>query len=288
MNAPDPISLARSAWPASLDLRFARQGARTVPTLRAHRGPLRIQKGFTPEGPDLWHQVIVHPPGGIASGDSLDIRVGVEAHGRALLTSPGAAKWYRANPHAPQPLARQSLHLSVADGASLEWLPLETIVFDGAQAQWQSRFELTGSAVLVAAELVCLGRPASSLGFDSGELRWNIELVRDDRLLFCEQAVLSGGSAALRARSGLAGLSAFGSLLLAADEPRIGPLIERVRELEADFPGDWAITALPGLALLRWRGDGAEVGWRVLRAAWKACRPLLLSRPACEPRIWAT
>jgi len=67
-------------------------------------------------------------------------------------------------------------------------------------------------------------------------------------------------------------------------------LIEQVRGLgeREVFEGDWAITALSGVAILRWRGSGAEAGWRLLRAAWAIARPLLLARPACAPRIWAT
>jgi urease accessory protein len=293
MNAPLAPFLPPSsadAWNAELRLRYARSGERTIPVLRSHRGPLRIQKGFTPEGADLWHQIIVHPPGGIASGDVLSMDIGAEPGARVLLTSPGAAKWYRANPIAVDPLARQSLRLSVAAGASLEWLPLETIVFPGAQAQWQSRFELSGDAVLIAADLVCLGRPASGLAFDHGSIAWSTELTRDGELLFAEQAELAGDDPILESRCGLGGARAFASLVLSADSARLAALIEQVRGLgeREVFEGDWAITALSGVAILRWRGSGAEAGWRLLRAAWAIARPLLLARPACAPRIWAT
>lgn len=283
-------------WHASLDLAFARRAEATIPVLRSHRGPLRVQKGFTPEGPGLWHQVIVHPPGGIASGDRLDISVVAHEGARALITSPGAAKWYRANPEAAQPVAHQSVRLSVADGASLEWLPLETIVFDGAVADWSTRIELAGSGTLVAADLVCLGRPASGLRFMSGEVRSRMEIRRDGRLVFVEQASIEGQSPILTARAGLAGLPAFATMVIAAAPDACAQMVEQVRRLQFEsrsapndhLAGDWAITALPGLAVLRWRGGGAEAGWRVLRAAWAACRPIAIGREACAPRIWAT
>lgn len=300
MNAPDlrhgpaghlqgeaSVSAVRG-WEARLDLAFARRGEATIPVLRSHRGPLRVQKGFTPEGPGLWHQVIVHPPGGIASGDHLTIHVHAQAGARALLTSPGAAKWYRANPDAAEVRARQSVHLRVEDGASLEWWPLETIVFDGAMADWRTRIDLQGTGALVAADLVCLGRPASALQFASGDITSRLEIFRDGRPLFFEQARIEGGSALLKAAAGLAGCTAYATLVLAADTAALAGIVTRVRALHDDWPGDWAISALPGLAILRWRGDGAETGWRVLRAAWAASRPLLIGRPACPPRIWAT
>src|SRR5690606_33909325 len=98
------------------------RGERTVPALRRHHGPLRIQRGLLPEGPGLWHQILVHPPGGIASNDSLDISVTARAGAQALLTSPGAAKWYRARQPGspllePGTWAKQSLRLRVEAGA---------------------------------------------------------------------------------------------------------------------------------------------------------------------------
>lgn len=296
MNAPGapPLQVttdqapADSRWAASLDLRFAAREGATIPTLRAHRGPLRVQKGFTPEGPGLWHQVIVHPPGGIASGDSLDMRIEAGEGARALLTSPGAAKWYRSNPHRSDPWARQSLKLQVARGASLEWLPLESIVFAGAHASWQTDIDLDAGGSAIVADLVCLGRPAAGELFESGEIRWRTNLRRSGRLVFHEQVCLAGGSEALGAAAGLAGQSAFASLLIAPRHASISSVVDRIREELADIPGDWAVTGLTDLAVLRWRGPGAEVGWRVLRAAWASCRPLVIGREACPPRIWAT
>jgi urease accessory protein len=297
MNAPEAHPMAglaaelepsRQGWAASLDLAFAARGAATIPTLRSHRGPLRVQKGFTPEGPGVWHQVIVHPPGGIASGDSLDVRVVAKEGARAVLTSPGAAKWYCANALAPDPWARQTVRLAVEHSASLEWLPLETIVFPGAQASWQTQVDLEGEGSLIAADLVCLGRPASDQAFDTGEIRWRTDVRREGRLIFHEQVQLSGGAPLLKAQAGLAGHSAFASMIIAPGHASVSAVVERVRDRLQDEPGDWAVTGLPELAILRWRGPGAEAGWRVLRAAWAASRPLAVGREACPPRIWAT
>lgn len=296
MNAPEARPMQslsgdlamQAGWQASLDLGFGTRGLATIPTLRAHRGPLRVQKGFTPEGPGLWHQVIVHPPGGIASGDRLDLKIAASKGARALLTSPGAAKWYRANLSAADPWACQSLKLDVAQGASLEWLPLETIVFNGAQAQWETEIDLDRDAALIAADLVCLGRPASNQPFESGEIRWRTNLRRSGRLLFHEQVRLSGGSELLSSQAGLAGHSAFASMIIVPGHASISELVERVRARLADAPGEWAISGLPELAVLRWRGSGAEAGWRIVRTAWAACRPLVIGREACMPRIWAT
>ena len=114
------------AWHASLALRFGSEGGRTR-VASHHRGPLRIQKSLHPEGPEPCHAVVLHPPGGIAGGDHLQIDVQVDAHAQAFVTTPGATRWYKANGRS----AAQQIALAV-DG-TLEWLPQEAIVFDHAR-----------------------------------------------------------------------------------------------------------------------------------------------------------
>ena len=128
----DPVAVrtAPAGWDARLELAFERGGGRTVLTTRRHVGPLRVQKSLHPEGPDVCQAIVVHPPGGIVGGDSLAIGIdaGVGAH--AQLTTPGAAKWYRS----AGPVAHAATALRLAAGAIVEWLPQETILFDGARA----------------------------------------------------------------------------------------------------------------------------------------------------------
>jgi urease accessory protein len=117
--APDH---AASGWHASLRLRFADDAGTTRLTERVHVGPLRVQKALYPEGPRACQVIIVHPPGGIAGGDSLALDLRLDAQTEVLATSPGAAKWYRANGR----VSRQDVRLRVDAGAALEWLPQET------------------------------------------------------------------------------------------------------------------------------------------------------------------
>jgi|SRR5882724_3441044 len=129
-----------ASWKASLSLAFARQGERSVLVGRAHDGPLVVQKPLYPEGADVCHAIIVHPPGGIAGGDELALDVDCAPQSHAVLTTPGAGKWYRSS----GAWARQSLDFKVA--GTLEWLPRETIVFDGAIAELDTRVELAEGA----------------------------------------------------------------------------------------------------------------------------------------------
>src|SRR5919201_6044687 len=125
MRLGEPVA---ASWKANLALGFAAVGGRSVLAQRAHDGPLLVQKPLYPEGAGVCHAIVVHPPGGIAGGDDLGLHVEVGEGSHALLTTPGAAKWYRS----AGPVAKQTLAFSVH--ATLEWLAQEPLVFDDARS----------------------------------------------------------------------------------------------------------------------------------------------------------
>ena len=168
MTLPASGALFTPSWHAELELGYARFDNTTRPVQRRHKGPLRVQKHLYAEGPEVCQHIIVHPPGGIAGGDRLDISAFVDGDAWAQITSPGAAKWYRAA--GP---AYQQLKLKVAAGATLEWLPQETIIFSAAQAELSTGIDLEGDARLFYWDVVALGRPASGERFDLGTSRRN-------------------------------------------------------------------------------------------------------------------
>src|SRR6478672_760713 len=115
-------------WQAWLALGFVDDGGTTRLTERSHFGPLRVQKPLYPEGNAICHAIVMHPPGGVVGGDELDVHACVGSGAHAFITTPGAAKWYKANGS----LSQQSVRLTIGENASLEWLPQETIFFDAA------------------------------------------------------------------------------------------------------------------------------------------------------------
>jgi len=279
MNLPATHALFTPSWHAELELGYARFGDCTRPVTRRHLGPLRVQKHLYAEGPQVCQHIIVHPPGGIAGGDRLAISARVEADAWAQLTSPGAAKWYRAT--GP---SYQTLDLKVAAGATLEWLPQETIVFSAAQAELSTRIDLEGDARLFYWDMVALGRPASGERFDRGHFQSQLDIRRDGQLLWHERQRIQGGDGLLDSPIGLDGQPVFATLLVSGEID--SELLERCRSVPTRVRGD--LTQLPGLLVARCLAGEALHARAWLIELWRLLRPALLGREAVPPRIWNT
>ena len=279
MNAPVPVTLFTPSWHAELELGYGRDGETTRPTLRRHQGPLRVQKHLYGEGPEVCQHIIVHPPGGIAGGDRLHINASLGVNAWAQLTSPGAAKWYRAA--GP---AYQQLELKVGAGATLEWLPQETIIYAGAQAELTTRIDLEGDARLCYWDMVALGRPASGERFDAGHFQAQLDIRRDGQLLWHERQRINGNDGLLDSPIGLDGQPVFATLLASGEID--AELLQRCRELGGPVRGD--LTQLPGLLVARCLAGEALHARAWLIELWRLLRPALLGRAAVPPRIWST
>jgi urease accessory protein len=271
----DPI--ADASWHARLSLGFARDGGCTRLVRRAHRGPLRVQKALYPEGPDTCHVIVVHPPGGIVGGDRLDIALDAPAGCRVLATSPGAAKWYRANGR----VSRQDVRLAAGPGAAIEWLPQETIVYDDADVFMAHDVDLAPGAVYVGSEVLCFGRRASGERFLRGQVRQRTRIRIDGRPVWWEQGAITPAS--LASPLGLRGHSVCATLV-AVGKPVPPALQNALRALDAGL----AVSQVKHVFVVRFVGDDSERARALLSAVWQALRPHLLDRPAVPPRIWNT
>jgi urease accessory protein len=254
-------------------------GERTVLTRRWHQGPLLVQRPFYPES-GTCHVYLVHPPAGIVGGDQLSLRLHCHRGAHALLTTPAATKIYRAGPH-PEALIQQVLHLR---DAALEWLPQETILFDGARARTATTVHVNGRSRFIGWEIICFGRPANGESFSSGLVATDLRLYRDGVPLLFDRLRLAGGSPALSARWGLTGMQALGTLLIT---PADGVDVEALRAIEA--PGTrFGLTRVGDVLTCRALAMQAEPLRALFTRIWLALRPALLSRKAVPPRIWAT
>jgi urease accessory protein len=266
-------------WQATLALDYWRDHGRTV-LRRQHAGPLQVQKVLYPEGGALAHTLIVHPPGGIAGGDALSIDIAVAAGAQALITTPGATRWYKANGR----VASQRIRLAVQ--GNVEWLPQEAIVFDRAQVRSDIDIDLTEDAAMLGWDIVALGRAASGESFTDGAFAQTIRLRQAGHLQWIERTRLAGGDALLDSPIGLTGHTVFGCLWAAGPQWQM----DTIDALRERLPVDAAPLTLlaPRLLLARALGATTQAVRRALENVWRQLRPLVLGRAAQPPRIWAT
>ncbi len=280
-----------------------------------HFGPLRVQRPFYPEGLDCLHLYLLHPPGGLVGGDRLSIALTAEAQSHVLMTTPSAGKVYRNISDLSQ---GQHVRLSVADGAKLEYLPQENIIFNGADAELTTEVDISGSGLYVGWEITCLGRFESREMFEQGRLVQSLMVRRDGRPLFSDrlcltavdrnvepalQAALTTPSADLqKSRAGFQGFSVFGCLVISADvmgETGEDCLSKKLLELQETVNGQipkksddgvtqLALTQKPGVFIARILGNKAETARQTFEHVWRLVRPKVMARKACPPRIWRT
>lgn len=275
-------ALQSSGWQAELALTFSRCEQRTVLTARHHRGPLRVQRPFYPEGAEVCHLYLLHPPGGVVGGDQLEINIVAQHAAQLVMTTPAAGKFYRSG--GAEALLQQ--RLQVAEEATLEWLPQESIIFNGARATQTTTVELAPDAHFIGWEINCFGRNTISEAFQTGHFHSRFELWRAGRPLLLERSQVEGGSELLSAAWGLAGRSVMGTMVCTVNQPT---LLERVRHCALIAEGDFfTVTQLKEVLVCRYLGDHAESAKRYFSAAWAVVRPALLGREINRPRIWST
>lgn len=282
-DCPVPESSTETPpWHASLRLGFARDGDATRLVRREHRGPLRVQKALYPEGPEHCHVIVVHPPGGAVGGDRLSIDIEAGPGCRALATTPGAGKWYRARLQARQRTAsRQTVRLHAGAGAALEWLPQETIFYDAARVVLEHEVDLAPGAVYLGSEILCFGRRAAGETFASGRIDQRTRIRQDGRPLWWEQGAITPASIA--SPLGLGGHSVCATFL-AVGRPVPAALQASLR---ADDPA-LGLSQVKSVFVARYLGDDGQAARAAMLRVWRALRPLLVGRPASVPRIWHT
>lgn len=295
-TAANPLSAAKRSdagpppWQARLDLRYAlAPDGSTRLVHNQHLGPLRVQRALYPEGKALAHTLLLHPPGGLAGGDSLAMQLTLAPGAQVLCTTPGASKWY----HGERGGAQQTVQLTLAAGASLEWLPQEAILFDGADALQALQMELHPSASLIGWDMVQFGRIAAGEAWQRGRWRQRMVLRRDGRECWREFADLGADDPLRDSAIGMAGHAVSATLWASAPSLRAQPdkLLAELRDCAAGYDVRCGIGWVgwpQELLLVRALGSSAEVVRALLEAVWQRMRPSLVGRMPQRPRIWDT
>ncbi|WP_207004964.1 urease accessory protein UreD [Trinickia mobilis] len=281
-----PLSI-QAGWPARLSLRFADQGTRTALVERRHFGPLMVQKPLYPEG-GICHVVMLHPPAGIAGGDHLEINADVGRGAHAVLTTPGATRWYKSL----RGWASQKARLVVGEGAHLDWLPQENIIFEQALAGLDTTVTVAAGGSAIGWDVTVLGRRASGELWSQGEVRIGSKVQYGGRTLWIEAAHLDACSPLRDAHVGLDQLNIMGTLWAVGE----GATHALAEQLAQTLPCESALrggvtylgSAGEGMLLLRVLGNETEAVRRLMVSVWTALREPLHGVAARPLRLWAT
>ncbi|VUD58932.1 Urease accessory protein UreD [Thalassocella blandensis] len=294
-------SSQRREWLAKLQLEFYAREHKTVLRRVEHVGPLRVQKPFYPESRGCCHVYLLHPPGGMVVGDSLKIQASLHPNCHALLTTPSAGKLYGAK-HLKEK-QHQTVVFEVAANSCIEWLPQETIVFDGANGELNTRLNVQPSGKFFVWDILRLGRAASADHFVSGQCKQALEVWCNGMPVFIERNYVKASSEFSRAHWGLQNANTSATLCasLVASRDQIDQWLEYLQQHCGD--GMWGLTqkqlaSAPGEAasqidrppifVARYLGHSILDCRRGFEFLWQQSRPLLNQCEAVAPRIWRT
>jgi urease accessory protein len=223
------------------------------------RDPLRVLFPSPAPGDPLL-AALVTTSGGLVAGDRLDIAIRLAPGAAAHVTASAAEKIYRSI--GPTTTIHQSL--SIAAGAALEFLPLETILFDGARLWRETTIELGTDAGFLGGDMLVFGRRARGERFTKGFLRQVWEVWREGKLVWGDALHLEDDIAGIVGDPAcFDGAAAFATLILApfGRDPRGFLDSARAAQSAGETPTLRAgATAIGGLVVARWlAADAAEL-----------------------------
>lgn len=248
------------------------------------RDPLRVLFP-TPAAGDPALAALVTTSGGLVAGDRLDISVSLAPGAVAHVTASAAEKNYRST----GPTTEITQSLSIGEGAALEFLPPETLLFDGARLRRATAVDLVAGGMFLGGDIVVFGRRARGERFTRGLLREVWEVRRDGALVWGDALHVEDDiERIVDDPACFDGAAAFATMILACcQNPR--SLLDHARAVQcgAQAPGLRAgVSAVAGLIVARWLAADAAL----LRRAYTdlAChfRSAALGLPPALPRIW--
>lgn len=277
MIANSPID---KNWHGKLNLVYAKRDNSTQLIYNHNQAPFKVQRPFYPEVQEVCHSVILHTAGGVVGGDRLSSQIHLKADSQVLITTASAGKIYRSNGLA----ARQTVNIQVDTGACLEYLPQESILFNGAVYRQDLRVELATGSSFLGWEITRLGRTARGEKFIEGEMRSHTEIWQNNIPLWIDRQYLPGNTELFHSPHGLAGKPVIGSFVWVGF-PISPEIIKQVRSVIIQN-SDVGITRLEHGFLCRYRGNSTSEVRNWFTNIWQMLRVSLLNRGNCIPRVW--
>jgi urease accessory protein len=287
------VEAPASQWHAFLTLGFCQTARGTVLKTCDHKGPLYVQKPFYPEGRDTAHVYLLHPPGGLVSGDRLTITANLAENTHVLITTPGAGRVYRARED--KTLQHQVTQLNVAENSLIEWLPQETILYPNAYTRLENSIDLAGNAKFIGWEITCFGLPANHQDFGEGHAEQGFQIRQNGRLKVRERLVIDRQNRNIfTAKAGLDGKPINGLMIAGpfeSPEPSHSnhdELIDKLRQRCTQHGSLSGVSLVGEFIMVRSLHDDSEQVKQLFIQCWQDIRPALLGKESNEPRIWST
>jgi urease accessory protein len=275
------------SWYAQLDIAYSVEQQRSV-ARHQHSGPLRVLQSLYPEGDAICHNVLVHPPGGLVGGDTLEMTIAARGAAHGLITTPGATRFYRS---LGEP-AVQRTRITLQDQARLEWLPLEAIAYNACLAENHLTVALGPQAEFMGWDITAFGLPRADLPFVEGQFLQHIEVPGvwlERGLLQANDLRLMNGPLGLAGQRCMASLFFVGGSKMARNRREAG--LELARQVIDSHPlGQMAGVTCPNeqVMVLRVLAPLVEPAADLLRLVWQVWRQHFWQLPASVPRIWST
>ncbi len=224
---------------------------------------------------------LANTAGGIVGGDEHRIRIHAMPGARVLAMGQAAEKVYRS----AGATAQMDIELRAEPDAWLEWLPQETILFEGARFARRTRLDIDGAARAMIGEILVFGRSAHGETLSTGLIHDAVDVARDGRTVWADALHLDGDlRAPLLHPSGFAGAKASALLLLVAHDAIADR--DALRELAPPDGVRFGATVVAGLVLARWLASDAAAMRRHYAAAWTTLRARAGGLPGRLPPLW--
>jgi len=277
-----PSEPTPSAVQGAAEISFVRKEGRTRLGELYQHDPLRALFPLPPAG-EAMTAALVTTSGGLVGGDEMSVRISVEEGAQALVTAQAAEKVYRS----AGADCRIEMELNAGPGSWLEWLPQETIVFEGARFRRRTRIDAAPRARVLAGEILAFGRAAMGEKLTGGLIRDAWELRRDGRLVWADALHMGNDLAGpLGHPAGFGGAGACATAVYFAEDAAerldlarklLGEAVEGLRA---------AATVVNGVLVARWIAGETRVLRRAFEIFWAGFRHGVAGLPAALPRLW--
>jgi urease accessory protein len=258
-----------------------RDGATRLAHLYQH-DPVRILFPNTAPGESI-EATVVTTSGGLVGGDKISLEIKAGANTTALVSAQAAEKVYRS----AGAVAEISVAITADEESWIEWLPQETILFDGSMLRRRTSINAVPGARVMAGEILVLGRVGSGEKFSSGFLRDAWKVYRQDKLFWADALCLEDDIPSILSHPAcFNGATALATAVYVCDDPAAH--LDAAREMISTEDNDVlsSATVVNGVLVLRWLAKDAYSLRQAFAEFWKAFRHHAGDRPAELPRLW--